>query len=124
MNEVYRWRGLRPDYVEEVDLVLITLGGSLRWHPKWTGFISVTSNVEADENIEPLRDRMVLTQGIQYRIRSRILLNLAGSVRLNQAKSDPLKTRAKNWRIFCGVVFGLSLSKTISQRSILNELNH
>lgn len=107
LNEGYRWRGLRPDYVEEVDLILLTLCGSYRWHEKWTGFVSVTSNIEADDNVQPLKDRMVMTQGIQYGLGRSFTINLAGSFRLNQERSDPLQTRAKNWRLFCGLSLGL-----------------
>jgi len=103
LNEGYRWQGLRPDYVEEVDLGLFTLCRAFNWHEKWTGFISVTSNIEADDNIRPLKDRMVMTQGVQYYIGDGFTHCLAVSLRLNQERSDPLQTRTKNYRLFCRI---------------------
>ena len=117
LNEGYRWRGLRPDYVDETNLILVNLCGSYQWHSKWLGFIGLSSIIEVDENIQPIQDRLVLTQGIQYRIASGFTLNLAGSIRLNQERRDKTAKRARNWRLFCGVAIGL-------QPSIKPFINH
>lgn len=108
-NEGYRWRGLRSDSQNKDDLLLFTLCGVYRLNSDWKGFISMTSSIEFDRNIQPLNDRMVLTQGVYYQLEGGIAFNLAGSVRLNREREDPLKSRARNWRLFLGLTYGFNL---------------
>lgn len=108
VNEGYRWRGLLSEYIEEVDLFLFTMCGSYRLHERWTGFVSVTSQIENDDHVKPLQDRMVMTQGVQYGLPYGLMLNLAESFRLNQERNNPVWTRSKNWRIFCGLSLGFN----------------
>ena len=105
LNEGYRFRGLRSDYVGEKDVLLINLAADYKVKANWRGYSEVSSSIELDDKIEPIRDRLLFTQGIQYLTSNNIGLSLSANFRLNKSRKDNTPTRAENWRVLFGISF-------------------
>lgn len=106
LNEGYRWQGLRKEFINKEDLIISSITFDYDFGKNWFGYSELTSWVENDNLIEPLKDRLIFTQGLRYVTPWNLGLNLSGNFRLSEKRTDGTPARAEKWR----VLFGFSIS--------------
>lgn len=111
LNEGFRWQGLRDNPPPKDDLVLLSAAFDYNLSQRWFAFSEIASAIEMDEKVQPMRDRLVFSQGFQYVTPWNISLNLVTNLRLSQDRRDGTPNRAEDWRI----MFGISFSKRTFQ---------
>ncbi|MDW7679656.1 MAG: hypothetical protein SCK70_03780, partial [bacterium] len=104
-NGGYRWEGLRAKYVSTEDLVVTNLAFDYDLNRRVKAFSEFSSVVEMDDKIQPIRDRLIFTQGFNYLTPWNFGVTLAGNFRLNKERLDNTPTRAENWRVLFGFSF-------------------
>jgi len=107
LNEGYRWQGIRESKSNYDDLLLTSAVLDYTLAKNWYAYSEFSSALEMDSNIQPLQDRFVFSQGIQYVTPWSIGLNLGANFRLSEDRKDGTPNRAEDWRI----IFGISFTK-------------
>lgn len=105
-NQGYRWQGLRDDHRTPDDLVQFATGLDYDLSQRWLGFNELASSIELDDKIQPLRDRLTLTQGLQYQTPWNMGVSLAASLGLSQKRWDDSPRRSEKWQVVLGASFG------------------
>lgn len=108
LNEGYRWQGLRGDEVSKDDLVKTAIAYEYRLNPKWIAFSELTSVLELDDKVELLRDRLLITPGLQHFTPWGFTLNFGLNIGLSKKRKDGMIKRAEAWRVLVGISFGTS----------------
>ena len=107
LNEGFRWQGLGEESAYSEDLLLLSTTLDYNLSKDWFAFSEISSAIEMDNKIDPLKDRLIFSQGIRYVTPWSMSFNLALNLGLSKERDDVTVKRAEDWRI----LFGISFSK-------------
>jgi outer membrane protein OmpA-like peptidoglycan-associated protein len=106
LNEGFRWQGLKNSAHPKDDLLLAVTSFDYNLGRNWLAYSELASAVEMDKKIQPLQDRLVFAQGVQYLTPWNFALNMGANIGLSQKRRDGTLKRAEGVQ----VVFGISLA--------------
>jgi hypothetical protein len=105
LNQGYRFRGLRPDYIDETDLMLTNALASFRISVRSELYTGLSSSLELDEDVDFMKDRFVGIAGLKIYTDSGVHINTAIVFRLNEKSDFEIQSRARDWRFYLGCAY-------------------
>jgi len=105
LNQGIRWQGLKEESRYSEDLLLLSLALDYNLTKNWLAFSELSSAIELDDKVEPIKDRLVFSQGVRYITPWSMGFNLAVNLGLSEDRTDGTIKRAEDWRVFFGVSF-------------------